>query len=95
MDGIWIRTEDGKVLTHAVRVWVQNGAPVQLLATDDGIIEVLAAKFNSEEAAIRQLDDIQKCLEDGVSGTVDGTHLNNILCMNIYDLRERKVKEDD
>ena len=88
MNGIWIRSEDGEQLVQAKML------EISCPQGDSYYLEVecsYVAEYGTLEAALRQLDDIQEWMWGGVSGITDSGVIN----FNVYDLRERKVKEDD
>jgi hypothetical protein len=90
MNGIWIRSESGRCLVHVNYLWIEPGDERNYyLSTVDldergGKDYLRLAKYETAEAAMRQLDDIQRSL---VAFQRD--------IPIIYDLRERKVKEGD
>lgn len=83
MNGIWIRSEDGTMLMLAKEL---------LVGSDDGVTWWLyvgvhqVGVYKTYQQAMRQLDDIQIWITDPIR-IVKGEA--------VYDLRERKVKEDE
>lgn len=93
MNKFWIRSEDGTWLALVDNVGVkETNFGLYLLITDtpeNGRFEDLAS-YQTKEAAIRQLDDIQLWLRTSARGVgrIEGEDATNT-----YDLRLRKTKE--
>lgn len=97
MSGIWIRSEDGNLLTVTNQLWIEyehkswTVVAADINAREGESSRIALACFDSEESAIRQLDDIQTWMRGGVAGITDSGVIN----VNVYDLRERKVQEQE
>ena len=106
MNGIWVRSEDGERLYAVTAITVyggyaedshEDGGPYRLMG--DGCY---LAGYKTKKAAMKQIDDIQNMIS--LFGTAMQKHQHNptpdeavtytTIKPKIYDLRERKVKEE-
>lgn len=95
MNGVWIRSEDGRRLIMATDLYLwETDDDTWTLSGSHGTVAddetVMLGSYDTEDEGLRQLDDIHKWMQAGTEYRIDESNS----APYIYDLRERKVKED-
>ena len=100
---IVVRSEDGTFLGEVRNLWAmwrKEGYSLVgdfIRVTDEADDYVVLAEYKTKEAAIKQIDDMQKCMNNGTVTTENmemyGQPQVSVTTLFVYDLRERKIKD--
>ena len=100
---IVVRSEDGTFLGEVRNLWAMRRKEGYSLVgdfirvTDEADDYVVLAEYKTKEAAIKQIDDMQQCVNNGTATTENmemyGQPQVSVTTLFVYDLRERKIKD--
>ena len=100
---IVVRSEDGTFLGEVRNLWAMRRKEGYSLVgdfirvTDEADDYVVLAEYKTKEAAIKQIDDMQKCMNNGTVTTENmemyGQPQVSVTTLFVYDLRERKIED--
>ena len=102
---IVVRSEDGRFLGEVHNLcaaWFPDGEGWRLVSALRYVAGKVAAyiplaEYKTKEAAIKQIDDMQKCMNNGTVTTENmemyGQPQASVTTLFVYDLRERKIED--
>ena len=100
---IVVRSEDGTFLGEVRNLWAMRRKEGYSLVgdfirvTDEADDYVVLAEYKTKEAVIKQIDDMQQCVNNGTATTENmemyGQPQVSVTTLFVYDLRERKIKD--
>jgi hypothetical protein len=100
---IVVRSEDGTFLGEVRNLWAMRRKEGYSLVgdfirvTDEADDYVVLAEYKTKEAVIKQIDDMQQCVNNGTATTENmemyGQPQVSVTTLFVYDLRERKIED--
>ena len=100
---IVVRSEDGTFLGEVRNLWAMRRKEGYSLVgdfirvTDEADDYVVLAEYKTKEAVIKQIDDMQQCVNNGTVTTENmemyGQPQVSVTTLFVYDLRERKIED--
>ncbi|HAZ21107.1 MAG TPA: hypothetical protein DCY84_01915 [Firmicutes bacterium] len=102
---IVVRSEDGTFLGEVRNLraaWSPDGEGWRLVSvlrcvTGKTADYIPLAKYKTKEAVIKQIDDMQQCVNNGTATTENmemyGQPQVSVTTLFVYDLRERKIED--